>query len=699
MSNTERSPIQNKSPTRPSTSPQTGSQSLNREQTPSRDASKQYAELMVKLHNMTREHTHLHQELESKASIIDELQRKAALQEKKIRASEDERQQLIELFDREVAFYKEQIEEVQRRNHRLLAQLELRHDQLQRMSDELEERYEKLLKSHKVLESNFELEQNSKALLIDQIEFLTKERDFLLESSVLASRKSLGFKYLHGQNSDIGESDLEASDVEVYTGGSNVGFESSHGSVNGSQVLNSLADDLEDVDASSPIKDTLLEASRNFQFPPVKMAATSSISPPMPDPNVVATKRQSLPAQLKLSLDDGFVLSPLKLANITNGSYFDADDSVQTPMGSTLTSSKRNTHHRFNSHDILPIKVEFEQRDAPKRHTSVPEYYKRLMSVNENAIPEGGIDEAYLKLNGYGDVLKRDSLVTSSSKRSSMLLDSQMLLAGDNTKQEIMKLKFELQSLKLHNEKLLSYIGFELQKQKKNIKKLLSKQNLRGGIAPKNDIEYSDAKLIEKLRNMLIHKKRVLRSVLINPSTPSDLRDPRVSAVLGGLGIFGSYLNEEDGHDDFQFRSDFISSLNSEKHFRSTDQRKSRSSPDSQFNYLNELEERIPKKYKSQVFRAAEPDLSSIFSEDLLDEVEEEEESDEAEESSAESSVDYVKLNTFNQMRYLVFGKEHFRKSTREEVLVDENLKYKFLSIVVGILIVGARLTHLPPHE
>lgn len=48
-----------------------------------------------------------------------------------------------------------------------------------------------------------------------------------------------------------------------------------------------------------------------------------------------------------------------------------------------------------------------------------------------------------------------------SSKRSSYLN------ADNKTRQEITKLKFELQSLKLHNEKLLSYIGFELQNRKR----------------------------------------------------------------------------------------------------------------------------------------------------------------------------------------------------------------------------------------
>ena len=51
-----------------------------------------------------------------------------------------------------------------------------------------------------------------------------------------------------------------------------------------------------------------------------------------------------------------------------------------------------------------------------------------------------------------------------SSKRSSYLN------SDEKTKQEIMKLKFELRSLKLHNEKLLSFIGFELQKQRNNLK-------------------------------------------------------------------------------------------------------------------------------------------------------------------------------------------------------------------------------------
>ncbi|KAM9886599.1 hypothetical protein OXX79_014092, partial [Metschnikowia pulcherrima] len=132
---------------------------------------------------------------------------------------------------------------------------------------------------------------------------------------------------------------------------------------------------------------------------------------------------------------------------------------------------------------------------------------------------------------------KRDSLMTDSSKRSSFFSELN-LSSGDVTKQEITKLKFELQSLRLHNEKLLSYIGFELQKQKKNIKKLSSKQNLRP--KPSHPMEYSDAKLIERSKEMLIHKKRVLRSVSINPILSTKYGGKRSGSSfqpLVGLGV------------------------------------------------------------------------------------------------------------------------------------------------------------------
>ena len=100
-------------------------------------------------------------------------------------------------------------------------------------------------------------------------------------------------------------------------------------------------------------------------------------------------------------------------------------------------------------------------------------------------------------------------------------------------------------------------------------------------------------------------------------------------------------------------------------------------------------------------------DIDEILIDDIEEEAEGYVQEDEQElwetassQSSSSSEIDYKKLNTFNQMRYLILGKEHFRKTTRrDESLVDENLKYKFLTIVVGIVIIGFRLTAQPPHH
>lgn len=686
---------------------------------------------MARLSSLSSDYSHLEEELTTKTATIKELSQKVLASELLIRTLQADAVKSHELHHREIASYKELMEEMRRRNNILARKLEHQVHRSHAESEEVDEKYAKLLTSYKALQSNLELEQNSKALLIDQIEYLTKERDFLLENSAdnagASDNSMVQYPYI-GQNSD-------SSGTE------------SDGSVHGTHLLSAFVDEyshndaddpsplkparmslpLKPMGASSPLKhvydsENSMEIAHEFQFPPADAAEHShhSSSPPLPDPDHKSSKRQSLPAKFKpspQSEDTEFVLSPLKLTSNVNLSFLDG--SLPTPQQSAITqkrySSSKPHHNRYNSHDFFPIKVEFEPSEGQMRSASSPDkdVLSRLASVEENAAGSDDRDQAFMKLNGFDDnYSKRDSFITTSSKRSSLITDFNVL-SSDFTKQEIMTLKFELQSLKLHNEKLLSYIGFELQKQKKNIKKLSSKQNLQA-----LNIEYSDAKLIEKLRNMLIHKKRILRSVSINPILSTKYNQSRTSSMLvpgAGLGIFRSGGSGHDEDEDFVFNSDFINSLNTndcDDYGFLTHESKYNLRVLSRKNqaYLNEQQgPRVPKKFRSQTFRPSmdmgEFDLAfADIDEVLIDEMDEEDDEDvelwdtDSNHSGSSSDIDYTKLNTFNQMRYLIMGKDHFRKTRRaDESLVDENLKYKFLTIVLGIVIVGFRLTAQPP--
>ncbi|KAM9939345.1 hypothetical protein OXX80_001171 [Metschnikowia pulcherrima] len=753
---------------------------------------KQCADLYTRLSTITNEYKHLEDELSRKGVLVDELTQKMLASERHVRALEEERRAQTDLQQQEVQLYQESIDELRRQNKLLSQRLE-QAQQAQMSRDnstrDVEEKYAKLLKTHQALQSNYELERNSKALLINQIEFLTKERDFLVENaSPTAKHESFTPQncssdslesYLAGQNSDV-EPVLGAGfEKHDQTGHSDShepdsGSDSdSDGSVHGTQLLSSYAELAgPGFDSSSPIKSQtqdFLELAAGFQFPPPKAPTTISevpslvqdlqheqpqnslqtnvppFSPPNPDEKAKTLKRQSLPAQLKLnsSFDGEFVLSPLKLTSHANSSYFDDSsksstntrpNSIATRPNSFITkrySGTKPTHSRYNSHDIVPIKVEFEQQ---LRSSSAPdkEIAPQLSSVAEgNPIEDS--DLAFMKLNGFHMPSKRDSLMTDSSKRSSFFSELN-LSSGDVTKQEITKLKFELQSLRLHNEKLLSYIGFELQKQKKNIKKLSSKQNLRP--KPSHPMEYSDAKLIERSKEMLIHKKRVLRSVSINPILSTKYGGKRSGSSfqpLVGLGVLGNTTEDED---DFVFRSPFINSIPRDdcddygflNHSCKYDSRvlSKLDQHHSQFNGQHTV-----KKHKSQTFRRPhavldlssgdesclsideEPDLEDGEFQEFDAEISdihktdgsgnEKSDSNADWESSSEGSlvsdVDYDKLNRFNQMKYLLLGKEHMKKNKQAESIADENLTYKFLTIAIGIVIVGIKFTSHPQHQ
>lgn len=691
---------------------------------------KQHAEAVATLSSITTDYKYLEEELTKKLNKVTELNQKLVTCEKMLRNMEEDRRKARDLQEREVAFYKGSLDELQRINIRLSLKMEANKASAEACLQEAETKYLTLLRSYKALQSNFELEQNLKALLVDQIEYLTKERDFLLQNTNThdflepGSLRSDPIDILN--NSDFADSlnsDFEASDFES---GSN-----SDGSIRGTELMMSFQDMKPvDFESSSPIKSATIkqadiskafsadkkdqilspgksfEVSRDFKFPaPTETSSFAGPAPPSPEQSAKANKRQSLPAKLKTNDKTDLVLFPIKLASQANLSSFDelpsigADSTTHIKRHSASTGRRvsKPGHSRYNSHDIFPIRVEFEGEQNAELALSASAHPSELSSIARSRNPiKDSCDEAFMRLSGFGRVPPRDSATACSSKRSSVLSKQSSvwsdanILSSDITKQEITKLKFELQSLKLHNEKLLSYIGFELQKQKKNIKKLSSKQNLRGKGATKG-IEYSDAKLIERLRDMLIHKKRVLRSVSINPQisrTMTKLDCVGLGAAAGG--------NEED--DSFAFKSHFINSIHDAKDFSNRGE-------------FAVLDNQLMKKYKLQTFGMANPHYFSCEDSDVLavesgeeldmgiDEVRTDGEWELSSDSGVVLDVEFNKLTRFNQMRYMIFGKEHMRKEKEIETIADEGLKYKFLTIALGIIVVAIQVTSRGQHQ
>lgn len=720
---------------------------------------KQYAELLVKYNSLFLENKQLEEELQRKQGLQQEQQSKLATYEKILNHLDKEQLKNKELWEKEVNYYKELIEGLQDRIAKLTDELKAAEDatelQVSVLNDAMNEKYNSLLKEFRVLQSNFELEKNSKLILIDQIEYLSKQnasrqnevqsnsdiQDMLsVDSAHTVLHMNEGRHTLNELSDDTQSIDgleTERNGIEGSTKLPKVNSNFGLGLLerDDSQLFFSLADDLEDkLETSSPIKEsersTSIKVTSNFCFPSTRTDTPEALQsggeesyqfPPSPDPELKELKRQSLPTRLiqknnKLNTED-FILSPLKLAS--NSSYNNIDAKHKSITKRRYSNSKPN-HSRYNSHDILPIKVEFEKNDSAARSASGPDKYQSLTSVLPSSsrfesiveLPESLEqgkktlrDMAFDKLNGYlCGPSNRSSTTTTSSKKSSVYNDYSMLL-NEGTKQEIMKLKFELQSLKLHNEKLLSYIGFELQKQKKNIKRLSHKRS-------KYHMEYSDAKLIEKSRDMLINKKRVLRSVSVNPVTSK-----RVSHGPDFMGIITRGIvpiNTVGSPQNFYSNDTLSDTERNDEGFFGYGKSKTLpyrgDFPDRTNTYLNDVkphaylpaidESRGIKKYQSQIFNTNTYD-STFDSIDECDDCKEDHLtnqdslpwSDYSDEPSIQSEISQCPQKGILALIGSLFQPAHSRPTTRDRAVdpAGDGLKYKFLSIAIGIIIIGLR--------
>lgn len=532
---------------------------------------------------------------------------------------------------------------------------------------QVSEKFNRLLIDFKVLQSNFELERNSRLVLIDQIELLTKENEIL--SNQTSSKNSI-----HQEDLDLDIDDSVIHNIHTMNDLTDEDADSD-------TMLSYLAEDL---NASSPKKepnyeysDASVEVANNFQFPEEPETETRS-------------KRMSLPLKLRTPTFDSteeFVLSPLKLAG-----NFDHD----TPEYLNRYSSSKPSHSRYNSHDLFPIKVEFEEQPQFERiDESVTENTHRGLFgglLVDRTLPDRSLpaiqrssgsarNSAFLALSGgFEEANDSNRNSYSSSKRSSLMLEQPL----DITKEEIMKLRFELQSLKLHNEKLLSYIGFEFQKQKNSLKKLSKKQSVRTLRALSHvskQIEYSDSKLIEKSKEMLIHKKRILRSVSINPILSKNYGN-RVITPIGLNGIPPRIFGNDDDEDDYGFlkhndtftKRIFSNGLQAYLNCDDLDDIDGIDESESE----NEI-----KRHKSQTFAT-----KTIASDDEIEDVIEIK-------SESEGSSSEEELGMLKHIKFLILGPGAMKgHKKRQPPVADDGLKLKFLTISIGIIIIALKMSH-----
>lgn len=616
---------------------------------------RQYTDLIIKYNNLNHDFQTLQYDLSSKTITNQEDSQKIKNLQSYIKLIQEE-------FNHDKILLTQQI----KLNENTIFDLNLKIKKLSSANDNYEEstfnddhfqltaKFDKLSHDYKILKSNHELEQSSKKFLIDQIDNLNLQIESLksneLDLEFDNDQSVIHHLVEHTMNQLTDDEDedeiLQNSTVEDFA-------------QNSTQDLVQNAT-IEDISQDS------FHINTSFSFPNESKKL----------------KHQSLPAQLK----DDFVLSPLKLA--MNLLYFETDQESVRHIPPTTVKRYSKGHSRYNSHDIVPIQVEFEPMEA--RSTSEYQLQKPIEEDDEEEPDER--TNAFNKLNGEilapippqssssitnfrnsiigGDDL-RDSLISSSSQRSSLIEEPMK-------KQEIMKLKFELQSLKLQNEKLLSYIGFEMQKQNLNIAELAK------------TIEYSDSKLIEKSREELIHKKRVLRSVSINSILSKNYNNPiSSSSIILGKAVLQNFEYQEE-EDDYGFLNENdqfpnrIFSRGLQKYYN--DNIEEENSTNKSLKNHKSLKN-IRYNYEIDDDNIIEESHESSFDESIVDDIEE------FHESSFYQSSSEDELGLIDQFKHMILGSNKSKYMKNEE-LVDDRLKYKFVAITLGIMIIGLKFSH-----
>lgn len=198
-----------------------------------------YADLLLKYNNLLSEYEQIEQELQCKVQTNREQSATINKYETLLKHIENDHNKNKELYEQEIFYYKELIDDLQLKINKMTNELNskrLEEGQFDKIDHELLDKYNVLLKQFKILQSNYELEQNSKLVLIDQIEYLTKQNDLLSpdaendidknnsksdHSNVSNHYHDFGDSvihmdtYAHTMNNLSDESDVNNSDLEL----------------------------------------------------------------------------------------------------------------------------------------------------------------------------------------------------------------------------------------------------------------------------------------------------------------------------------------------------------------------------------------------------------------------------------------------------------------------------------------------------
>ncbi|ODQ79412.1 hypothetical protein BABINDRAFT_161814 [Babjeviella inositovora NRRL Y-12698] len=436
----------------------------------------------------------------------------------------------------------------------------------------MEKEYTKLQRLHKVSETNYEYEMNAKSILIGQIETLGAENARLLRafSELQEKYEELNEQCLHSivNIDDIEDSDLDGDfrrdfregiqdkvrgnilgglDYDLPDGSSypNVQRRCSDDSLvkdnsftdssdSGSETFRftSLADELSSISRKANVsvetideqnEDDLLEALANLGSPGLNQNRFMFPSP---------KKSSQSPRILSASTPHHTKIVPLEIdCNLRSMKLNTSSNASPSKSSPETFFSHQKRHSRTMSTDIIPIQVEFEP--SPFQRNSSNESVRMSPAMSQRSHASSVASRAALdRLPHSGS----HSRVSSHGETNPPL---------DEARQEITKLKFELQSVKLQNEKLMSFIGFELQKMDPGSVTFTDAKWAKGTALPRlGQIEYSDAKLIHSSKQVL-RNKRILRSVSViqNVQRRRSLQGLRAKKSVSIIDAEGNHMD------------------------------------------------------------------------------------------------------------------------------------------------------------
>ncbi|OWB54697.1 hypothetical protein B5S28_g550 [[Candida] boidinii] len=324
--------------------------------------------------------------------------------------------------------------------------IELFNEDLARQNESIEQLQKKIL----ILEKENELEINSKMLIIDELEYFKDKAN------------TLKLK-LENLNSNKFNDDDEDDDNNI--------INNNHIHSNNNLLFSP-------INSRFPSGETVVKRSN----PGLSASRVSSVT----NPQIPQTIEKNTENLIDKTTDEDFNLMAQKSASL-------ADELKSLTMNNMTNNDSTNTQNSNNGKGharSLSYNVALEKSTkSKKKQNRLSLQNHRQISVNSYFNGEGNGNE------NENALLKTKIEIESQSQKH---------------KEEMFKLNFQLKSLQLQNEKLHSYIGFLLQKNKSTDDLSIFKDK-------KLDYEYSDAINIENAKQQL---KTVIRSASAYPIRP-----------------------------------------------------------------------------------------------------------------------------------------------------------------------------------